>query len=268
MPLNYTNIEYCDMTWNPVTGCLHGCEYCYARKIANRFGSSTPIDESGADIMLPSKGRKAIELENSLYRRDKNGKIVKNPYPFGFTPTFHKYRLNAPQKTITPKAIFVGSMCDLFGPEVPADWIEAALNACRSAPQHKYLLLTKNPGRYSEFIHSYESGGKATAIFYGATATNDEQLRRAYVSAASWLSIEPLQEELDSDKYLAYDGSARWSRVVIGAETGNQKSKVIPKRRWIENIVNACADLDIPVFMKDSLIKVWEAPLIREVPWK
>ena len=33
-----TKIEWADYTWNPVSGCLHGCEYCYARKIANRFG--------------------------------------------------------------------------------------------------------------------------------------------------------------------------------------------------------------------------------------
>jgi len=32
-----TKIDWCDSTWNPVTGCLHGCEYCYARKIAQRF---------------------------------------------------------------------------------------------------------------------------------------------------------------------------------------------------------------------------------------
>jgi hypothetical protein len=31
------NIEWAMWSWNPVTGCLHGCEYCYARDIANRF---------------------------------------------------------------------------------------------------------------------------------------------------------------------------------------------------------------------------------------
>lgn len=23
-----TKIDWCDSTWNPVTGCLHGCEHC------------------------------------------------------------------------------------------------------------------------------------------------------------------------------------------------------------------------------------------------
>ena len=36
--MNKTRIEWCDSTWNPVTGCLHGCPYCYAEKIAKRFG--------------------------------------------------------------------------------------------------------------------------------------------------------------------------------------------------------------------------------------
>lgn len=35
--INKTKIEWCDYTWNPVTGCEHNCSYCYARKIANRF---------------------------------------------------------------------------------------------------------------------------------------------------------------------------------------------------------------------------------------
>jgi protein gp37 len=30
-------IPYCDYTWNPITGCLHGCPYCYARRIAHRW---------------------------------------------------------------------------------------------------------------------------------------------------------------------------------------------------------------------------------------
>lgn len=31
------NIEWAAYSWNPITGCLHNCPYCYARDIANRF---------------------------------------------------------------------------------------------------------------------------------------------------------------------------------------------------------------------------------------
>lgn len=35
-----TKIEWTDMSWNPVTGCLTNCSYCYARAISKRFGRS------------------------------------------------------------------------------------------------------------------------------------------------------------------------------------------------------------------------------------
>lgn len=38
--MNKTRIEWCDSTWNPVTGCKHGCPYCYARRVAGRFRES------------------------------------------------------------------------------------------------------------------------------------------------------------------------------------------------------------------------------------
>lgn len=65
-------IEWCDYTWSPVTGCLHGCEYCYARRIVQRFGDKN--DEEWHDLYQP------------FYKID--GKI--NPYPYGFAPTFWK----------------------------------------------------------------------------------------------------------------------------------------------------------------------------------
>lgn len=34
------SIGWADYTWNPITGCLNGCEYCYARRIYSRFGKS------------------------------------------------------------------------------------------------------------------------------------------------------------------------------------------------------------------------------------
>lgn len=37
--MNRTKNELADYAWNPVTGCLKDCRYCYARKSAIRFAS-------------------------------------------------------------------------------------------------------------------------------------------------------------------------------------------------------------------------------------
>lgn len=38
--MNKTKIEWTDYSWNPVTGCKHGCWYCYANKLFTRFHKS------------------------------------------------------------------------------------------------------------------------------------------------------------------------------------------------------------------------------------
>ncbi len=38
--MNKTKIEWTDYTWNPITGCLNNCHYCYARRIYRRFHES------------------------------------------------------------------------------------------------------------------------------------------------------------------------------------------------------------------------------------
>jgi len=35
--MNRTKIEWTEYSWNPITGCLHGCWYCYAKKLFTRF---------------------------------------------------------------------------------------------------------------------------------------------------------------------------------------------------------------------------------------
>jgi hypothetical protein len=35
-------ISWAQWSWNPVTGCLHGCDYCYAREIATNAGRRLP----------------------------------------------------------------------------------------------------------------------------------------------------------------------------------------------------------------------------------
>lgn len=54
--------------------------------------------------------------------------------------------------------------------------------------------------------------------------------------------------------------------VIVGTETGRRRDKVIPKREWIEGIINECRKNGTPVFMKSSLAEIWGEPLIQEFP--
>lgn len=204
-----SRVDWCDSTWSPVTGCLHGCEYCYARKIAYRFGSIgfESNTENGYECHLYEGTGENHVLDYPALREWKNGRTTKAPYPFCFDPTFHRYKLDEPQRWKKQRNIFVCSMADLFGEWVPDEWIREVIAACDAAPQHRYLFLTKNPARYKEvdkIVHwpSFEEmhieKSKPT-ILLGASATNDAQMKVAYDSYADWVSIEPIHEELLSE---------------------------------------------------------------------
>lgn len=84
-----TKIEWADSTWNPVTGCKHGCEYCYARRIAERFSGCEPVPEDDDRIRAVMNGTETgavIELSAPLTREMEDGKVKAAPYPFGFSP--------------------------------------------------------------------------------------------------------------------------------------------------------------------------------------
>jgi len=247
--MNKTKIDWADRTWNPVIGCLHDCQYCYARKIAHRFGF---------------KDKESVFDCSKLH--DRRNKIIGNPYPYGFDPTFHRYRLNEPSKIKKPQNIFVCSMADLFGEWVPDEWIKAVFEACEKAPQHRYLFLTKNPERYYRLWDDI-SICIPNNFWLGATITNstDRYFYSLDRMQNSFLSIEPIHENLEGFDDIPSHRFPDWC--IIGAETGNRKGKIIPKREWIENIIGVCRRANVPVFLKNSLREIWQDPLIQEYPW-
>ena len=277
--MNKTKIEWCDMTWNPVTGCLNDCEYCYARKQVKRFEGwdyssgcvRVNIHEDKTYIACDTDTHRNWDCES--FALEGGGKIADlksaylterynaAPYPFGFIPTFHRYRLSEPAKVKKPQNIFVCSMADLFGDWVPDEWIQAVFDACNTAPQHRYLFLTKNPKRYESFDQYMPPN-----MFFGWTQTGPSNPLLRFFTHHSWhtfISIEPLLQGFDEFHIKGLE----W--VIIGAETGTRKDKIIPKREWIASIVSQCrAATKIPIFMKPSLAPIWGEPLIQEYPWK
>lgn len=255
--MNKTKIEWCDSTWNPVTGCLNGCAYCYARKMVLRFGCTKQITNV---------------FEENVPIKNQTGKTL--PYPHGFSPTFYRYKLDELQKWTNPRTIFVCSMADLFGEWIPDEWIRSVFEAAEAAPQHRYLFLTKNPKRYAD-IQKHGGLPANKNMWYGASITNTELLEQAAnafgdipFKVNTFFSIEPIMEDITSYKILRMDNFfsvfAKW--IIVGAETGNRKEKVVPNKLWIDNI--CAAAYKVPVFMKDSLTPiVGDKNMRRELPW-
>ena len=272
-----TKIDWCDATWNPITGCLHGCEYCYARGIAHRYG--LPYAPSLGDPGMEGAAKwdsdegmdTMLELEKPYIRDGR-----KQPYPMGFLPTFHRYRLDIPAGWQRPRNIFVCSMADMFGEWVPDEWIQAVFDACRAAPRHRYMFLTKAPERFKELLDNGIAFPENSVIGTSVTRSADaegktggkiDKLTDTWpVKGVTWfVSVEPILENL-SDDAIANLSQTDW--VIIGAETGQRKDKVIPDREWIERIVKLCHYYHKPVFMKGSLRQIMGDDFIQEYPWE
>jgi protein gp37 len=113
-----SQIEWTEVTWNPVTGCTkisQGCKFCYAERMARRLRA----------------------MRADRYRN-------------GFDLTLHEDLLIAPLKWKRPRVVFVNSMSDLFHEDVPFEFIARAFDTMVNASQHTFQILTKRSGRLRE----------------------------------------------------------------------------------------------------------------------
>lgn len=115
-----SKIEWCDATWNPMSGCSKvsaGCANCYAERMAKRQQA------------MGTKG-----------------------YEQGFKVTLHPDRLEQPLRWRKPRMVFVCSMGDLFHEDVPFAFVDKVFAVMALCPQHAFQLLTKRPERMAEYI--------------------------------------------------------------------------------------------------------------------
>lgn len=238
--MNKTKIEWCDYTWNPITGCKNGCEYCYARRMAQRL-----------------KGR--------------YGYPQKEP----FTPTFHLNRLTEPCQMKKPAKIFTVSMGEMFGSWVGRIWVDRILRImwdCSAkgtapCPNHIFQVLTKFPHNLPYFIEQFPPN-----LWIGASVENQQAAPRLRCitdpvlkkrgAKVVWASIEPLHSSIILPTRILE--GLDW--MVIGAETGNRKGKVEPKENWIKSLLACAQAYDIPVFLKDNLKPYWLGEWYTQYP--
>ncbi|MEO5360587.1 MAG: phage Gp37/Gp68 family protein [Nitrospirota bacterium] len=247
-------------TWNPVTGCYHGCSYCYARGIVTRFG----VNDEG---LKSPEGMYSVHIHD-----DESKEIFGNAlYPFGFEPTFYPDRLNALSEIKKPTTIFVGSMGDIWGDWVTDDWLAKLVNVLYDravkCPCDRVLLLTKNPKRYHVIadethicVMALFIGGEV--MWYGASITTiDEAISHSktmskFKFSNKYFSAEPLLEDIAD--HIDFTG-IRW--LIIGALMKN--GRVVPpekggtQKQWVKKLIETARASRVPYFLKDSIINIW-----------
>lgn len=207
-----TSIEWTEMTWNPVTGCVKvspGCKHCYAETLSKRL--------------------RAMGAER---------------YQDGFQVTPHDDLVDLPMKWKRPRVVFVNSMSDLFQEQVPLDFIRRVFETMGQCPQHQFQVLTKRAERLVELSGDLNW---CSNIWMGVSIENQEyayrsKLLRRVPAAIRFLSVEPLLGKITA---LPLNG-IHW--VIVGGESGPGARPM--KQEWVETIYRQCREQAVPFFFK------------------
>ncbi|MCL6558833.1 MAG: phage Gp37/Gp68 family protein [Firmicutes bacterium] len=209
----YTNIEWTETTWNPVTGCTkisNGCKNCYAERLAIRL------------------------------------KLMNNPrYKNGFKVTLHPDQVNLPLRWKKSRMIFVNSMSDLFHNEVPVDFIKSIFETMRKAQHHVFQVLTKRSNRLLDLAPQLVWTDN---IWMGVTVEDTKAIKRIYdlqktKAKIKFISAEPLLEDISRDLPLQ---GINW--LIAGGESGPFARPI--KAEWVRNLRDHCLSSDVPFFFK------------------
>jgi protein gp37 len=149
--MGHTDIPYCDCTWDLTIGCRKrspGCANCWATRTVQRLAGA------GLDGYCTHHDRDRTDRETRV------GEIQtsydgKDWLPTAAVNLLH-WNLAQPSGWRKPRFIFVNSKSDLFDERVPFSFVTRVWGAMAMAPQHKYMILTKEPGRLAQFIAQYQ----------------------------------------------------------------------------------------------------------------
>ena len=207
------SIGWSDYTWNPITGCMEGCDYCYAKKIYKRFHKSfqptfhtermKEIDKMNkpAKIFLGSVTDMFGTTGNLQLLSDKNDILDKiREYKYA--------HLTFQLLTKHPENIVFGDA------PLPANiWVGTTVTQAREWYRIKHL-------------------------------------KEAFYGGLKFVSFEPVLDDVadEGEGGLDLEG-IKWA--IIGILTGKKLESF--DIEWIDSLVRNCDKYSIPIYMKNSL---------------
>lgn len=155
---------------------------------------------------------------------------------------FHPDRLNEPLKK-NNSTIFVGSMTDLLC--YSNFMFTRVTETIRKCPTNLFMFLSKHVESYSGkvFPENTRMGITLESINNSRTISS---ARTMMSYDKSFVSIEPIMGTVNIDLN-------RFERVIVGAETGNRKGKVIPQKECIQSIKDHVPEEKI--YWKKNILK-------------
>ncbi|UZP67684.1 phage Gp37/Gp68 family protein [Desulfovibrio mangrovi] len=173
-----SNIEWTDETWNPFVGCSKvspACDNCYAEVMARRLAGN-PATPYYAGTIADGKW---------------NGNICA-----AFDSVWAK-----PFEWKKPKRIFVGSMTDVFHPNVPTEWLDMLFAVMGLNQQHTFMVLTKRAERMHQYVagigkhRSVDGPSRAAKKFSSSAVWEYTMCRGGFALPNVWLGVTTENQE-------------------------------------------------------------------------
>lgn len=156
------------------------------------------------------------------------------------------------------KVVFVGSSTDMWAKEVPSEWIGRVYDHLLAYPENVYLLQSKNPQRFLEFIgHPLMTDHKEGLILATTIETNRQEQVSATTHAPAiesrvaaiqtlnesgyktMLTLEPIMD-FDQEEIIGIVKAIRPFQVNIGCNSNRAITLIEPSQ---EKLITLIAEL-------------------------
>lgn len=264
----WTQISWCDHTFNPWEGCAKvspGCAHCYAETRNHRFGN----DNWG-------KGKPRRRTSDANWKQPLR---------------WNDQRLIMEGGGHRRPRVFCASLADWLDDDVPIGWLADLLKLIHDTPNLDWLLLTKRPEnwyrRIAETIPKIVSkddwrvrwlNGEAPDNVWIGTSVEDQQRANERIphllsitAPIHFLSVEPMLEQIDfceagaifaspdpDDYSHGTYGVVDW--IIFGGESGPKARPCVLE--WIRDGVWHCRAAGIAPFVK----QLGARPMLRLAP--